>query len=319
MSTLNCYSSYTKKGSRALAKTQAAKRKREQEEAAGDVADSSTNEASQSDQNRRIRSRPSSGHDGRSSDTNYVCIICNYWRETTGDRSVKLYRLAEDNRTSMFLSAISFFKDDVTKRCVFLNSVGDVWANDVRYHNNCLKKYLKVYNDSVETLLRRIEKTEESATIYPKVGKIFDDLNFSLYGYSVSYIQDEINQGVKEEDRINNRRVKTLLLKHFGDSICFTYPTDKKLSQMVYSSNLLKSNVVEAARQAGTKAAKSLSDELLLECKEYDFGLKSTYCTSEDLALSMQHYTENRPQKWLAFFKRLFPNTSNTNTKEWLA
>ena len=58
--------------------------------------------------------------------------------------------------------------------------------------------------------------------------------------------------------------------------------------------------------------------ELQKEGKKYDFGLDGTSCTSHDVKLSIDRYRSNRPQQWMQFMKFMFPNTSNTNTDEWL-
>ena len=51
--------------------------------------------------------------------------------------------------------------------------------------------------------------------------------------------------------------------------------------------------------------------------QKYDFGLDGTNRTCH-FKLSIDRYRSNRPQQWVQFMKFMFPNTSNTNTDEWL-
>ena len=117
---------------------------------------------------------------------------------------------------------------------------------------------------------------------------------------------------------MDNRRTKVLLIKHFGGTVSFTYPENRRTSQMVYSSSLNSNRIIESAPHRIRNSFKMIANDLLNECKEYNFQLDYTYCTSDDLAISMSNYTRNRPKKWLEFMKLMFPNTSNTNTNEWL-
>ena len=87
---------------------------------------------------------------------------------------------------------------------------------------------------------------------------------------------------------------------------------------MVYSSSLLQGQIIETFRSSIKSGRQEIALELLRECKNYDFGLDATYCTSEDVKISMNRYISHRPKQWMKFMKYMFPNTSNTNTDEWL-
>ena len=60
-------------------------------------------------------------------------------------------------------------------------------------------------------------------------------------------------------------------------------------------------------RTANINKTKNLALELREECKQYDFGLQDSICSSEDSKLAIEKYQENRPAKWLDLFKNMFP------------
>ena len=96
-----------------------------------------------------------------------------------------------------------------------------------------------------------------------------------------------------------------MLIDHFGDSICFTYPKDTKKSQMFYSVDIKGTDMAENLRS--TDIIKECADLLREECKNFDFNLEGTYNLAEDCSISYDIYTENRPESWVRFFNVLFP------------
>ena len=246
------------------------------------------------------------------------CVICDRTRESSGDRNRKLYRISESDRAMLFLDALNFFKDEVMTRCAFVGSAGDVFAADIFYHGNCMRQYLLKYERQVAALFENIERSNQAATVDLNSQNVFDNLDFKSSSYSVTHIRNLINANLEKDLQIDNRRTKVLLLKYFQDTICFTYPDNKRNSQMVYSSSLLQSNILETLRSSEKSGPQMCALELLHECKNYEFALDATYCTSDDVTLSMDHYRSHRPQQWMQFIKYMFPNTSNTNTDEWL-
>ena len=125
-------------------------------------------------------------------------------------------------------------------RCVFLNTAGDVFAANILYHRNCLKQYLLKYNRQVVVLFENIQRSNEAATIDLNYKQLFDNLDFNTNSFSLSHIRELVNIKLDADQHIDNRLAKVLLIKYFSDKICFTYPDDRRKSQMVYSSSLLE-------------------------------------------------------------------------------
>lgn len=93
------------------------------------------------------------------------CIVCNQMKCKGVDQR---YRICEARRAKRFLSAIKYNKDVVYTRCSLFESIGDVFANDVMYHNNCLTNYLRKVEREIEQLLNppltELEKRKMSVT-----------------------------------------------------------------------------------------------------------------------------------------------------------
>ena len=312
----NCYSYYKHRADREYQK--AVKREREQETELLNNDNNPNPTEENVEARRRVRSRTESGIGDKPA---VKCIICDKEREAGGARSRELFRLCEPKSTQDFIDAFTFFDDDVAKRCVLMNTVEALWPNDVMYHRNCLRPYISTYKYKVSLVLIAIEKADDRLKVDSRIAAIFDQLSDELcsgFGISLTDITGIINKGLDEDKRMINRSVKMLLTKHFGEGICFTIPAEKNKSTIVYSSHLITGNIVEATRQNVGHPFRDVAKVLRAECKNYDFGLQSTYCTSDDLKLSMSDYQHNRPKKWLEFIRDLFPATSSKNSKEWL-
>ena len=102
-----------------------------------------------------------------------------------------------------------------------------------------------------------------------------------------------------------------MLIDHYGDTICFTYPKDRRKSQMFYSINIRCAEVAESIRS--TDVVKMCAEQLRDECRKYEFQLEETYNLAEDCDISYEIFTKNRPQSWVKFFDILFPFRIQSN------
>ena len=205
----------------------------------------------------RTRSRSSSGASSSSvsQSQSSLCIICIHERAPI-TREYTTWRICEYGSSQKLLDAASFNDDEVSTRCSFLSTPDHVFAADVMYHPSCMRGYIRKYEKKLEVLARHVDSCNLKAKVDEHCSSVFQSLDFKTTGYSVSYIRDQINEALKDDAsssrsnfKYENKRVKVLLLKHFGSEICFTYPSDRKLSQMVYSNMFNKSwKVVEVLR-----------------------------------------------------------------------
>ena len=77
---------------------------------------------------------------------------------------VKRYRICEIKRAKRLISAMRFFKDEVYDRCVLLETAGDIFAADIKYHSNCLSNHLLKFKREVELIVN-----DEHDLLKPKI------------------------------------------------------------------------------------------------------------------------------------------------------
>ena len=109
----------------------------------------------------------------------------------------------------------------VYTRCSLFESIGDVFANDVMYHKNCMTNYLRKFEREIEQLLNppltELEKTDMTA--------LFDEFVVTIHiqNKALTTCRDEFQQYLE-----NMNPVKGILLFHFlrlqllTPSICFS-------------------------------------------------------------------------------------------------
>ena len=78
-----------------------------------------------------------------------------------------------------------------------------------------------------------------------KFALTIEELNLKNEGYSVTHVRELLNNKLTEF-QVTNRKVKQTLLDHFGENICFTYPRDKRKSQMFFLAELRSTDIVES-------------------------------------------------------------------------
>ena len=92
----------------------------------------------------------------------------------------------------------------------------------------------------------------------------------------------------------------------FGEDFAFTYPRDKKKSQMFCLSRVQIEDVIEAicAKDLAEMCAKKLRSE----CQEFCFGLDKSFRYTSDLQYGMEELeSTDRLQHWNSFFDIMFP------------
>ena len=167
-----------------------------------------------------------------------------------------------------------------------------------------MKRYLLQYQRNAEELMQEDNLGADSNNeLHEAFNKMTGELNLATSGYSMSACRDIINED-PEGYTVNNRKVKQMLIAHFGEEICFTYPRDKSKLQMFYSTNICPADLVETLRQ--TNPIKICAEKLRKECEEFDFLLDNSCCDAEDLECSLKNYKEHRPKSWELFFSTLF-------------
>ena len=93
---------------------------------------------------------------------------------------------------------------------------------------------------------------------------------------------------------LTNRKLKSMLIDYYGDEICFTYPKDAKKSQMFFSTRVKSEDIAETQRR--NDFIQKCGEYLREECQNLDLGLTGSYCSADDIEISFNNLTQNRPK-----------------------
>ena len=165
---------------------------------------------------------------------------------------------------------------------------------------------MKKFQRDVIAILHSEDSTDPSEEVMPVFNNVVSTLDLQSKSYALSDIRGLLNEmfHAKEIDiSLCNRRVKNMLIKQFSDGICFSYPKDRNKSQMAFSSKIHAVDIADTIHRIDV--VKLCGEILLGELAEFDFHLEGSFCSSEDLKLSLKHYMENRPKNWNTFFNSM--------------
>ena len=128
-------------------------------------------------------------------------------------------------------------------------------------------------------------------------------LYFQNTAYSLSFISDKLNENLTFSSAVTNRTIKQLIIELFGGDVCFTYPSNNRISQMVFSTGRDPQVLVEAKR---VLSVQQVATTLAHDLKSYRFGLEKSFCEPRDIELSARMLQKNPPPTWEKFCSHLF-------------
>ena len=113
----------------------------------------------------------------------------------------------------------------------------DVFVADIYNHSYCCKEYFNKYNLKIAEIMKSLEAKESVAVGNKSLNERFLGLGpyFQNTVYSLSFIRDKPNANSTLSSTVTDRTVKQLINQYGGD-VCFTYPSNKRISQMVFST-----------------------------------------------------------------------------------
>jgi hypothetical protein len=117
------------------------------------------------------------------------CIICGLARKKYKgiDQRTK-YRICESERANTFLSAASFFQDDVFCRVSDLNSEFRVFAADLYDHPNCMRGYLQKYEYAMQQPSERQESVKFD--LFKTANEVLEPLFNTGYGFTLTELRE---------------------------------------------------------------------------------------------------------------------------------
>ena len=85
---------------------------------------------------------------------------------------------------------------------IFLEEIGDVFAEDVVYHKKCMEKYLIKFEREIEALLAEdFGNKDETNIIKDTFKEVVATLNIDSNGYAISVVRDTLNKKLKNIDQ----------------------------------------------------------------------------------------------------------------------
>ena len=98
--------------------------------------------------------------------------------------------------------------------------------------------------------------------------------------------------------------MKAILIDHFDEYLAFTYPRDKKKSQMFYLSRVQTEYFIETI--CAKDPIELCAKKPRFECQEFYFGLDKRYASDLDYRMEKLESTGSL-QHWNSFFDIMFP------------
>ena len=101
-----------------------------------------------------------------------------------------------------------------------------ILAADIVSQKNCMKTYLLQYQRNAKEIINYDEADDDSdIDVEEAFRAMLSQLHLDTKSYAISVCCDILNSE-PEGFAISNRKVKQILIKQFGEEICFTYPRD---------------------------------------------------------------------------------------------
>ena len=105
--------------------------------------------------------------------------------------------------------------------------------------------------------------------IQQKIKSVINGLDLDKRAYTVSPLNQLIRSQFAEIN-LTNRKVKTILIECLGEDICFTYPRDKRHSQMFFRTRVSSEDIVESLRiRNNANPIKNCAEILEQDCKNF--------------------------------------------------
>lgn len=270
------------------------------------IAESSgTSEQAEEDSslyNYRRLSTPRSQIDPKCNPKKLTCVICGHVKHSG---SKTKFRISETDSATKFLQATVYLQDEVYVRTCDLQDVNSVFGADLYYHEHCMKQYIRLYDRKVTDESCESPANEKQLVWQRMMVEIESDLN-SGEGFELSVIRDSVNNKLAEcgsSEQMNNREVKVLLQKNFGNPMAFLYSHKANKSLMCFASDACSAQTL-AETIRNTDPVKECASKLRDCLLEYDFGLEDRFCDATDLRAAWDNIDVPKPV--LDFLKVLF-------------
>ncbi len=157
------------------------------------------------------------------------------------------YRICECKSADKFLKATIYFHDEVYVRICDLEDTDAVFGADILYHSDCIRKYIRRYERSIDTG-SSIEVSRKVEIFTELLNEVHADL-YDGKAISLSTIRNKCNSILEnksyDESLFSNREIKMLLLDHYGSDVCFSKPHEANKSTIVFLDSCSREDMVD--------------------------------------------------------------------------
>ena len=258
-----------------------------------------------------------------------LCVVCGSRTlfKSKHDLSCDLFRICTVGRARKLINAAALFQDVVFDRISVHQDESAIFAADILAHKDCIKKYIKRYDDHIEKILYNLELeanvASDSDDIVQAFEQVVNTLDIEHIGYTLSTIRDKINSILGDEGvHVTNRQVKSMLIERYKERIVFTYPEMKRSSQMFFGNNIQAIEIAETLKKCDLESVKTIASKIKEEMKAYDFALDQSFCSSNDVLISSNKLSQLMSETgtfdaWNTFTQCLFkPKNMNTDANK---
>ena len=226
------------------------------------------------------------------------CIICRSIKYQRDKKNIAPLSQCLTVEAGEALRKAATIRDD--QRVLMELADNDPIAKEVRYHRYCYQRYTLKRNLKALSLKRKETKSAYDVA-FEYISEIVQDKIISeLDVIKMSELRDiYVNQlqasGVTDPS-FKTQRLKQRLQRHFGDMLSFWQPTLKCESEIVYSENVKKGQIVEAGINCLDKASSADARDSQKTSNNEEHDIVTLYHSAKVLRCSLHELTAKLPQ-----------------------
>ncbi|GFQ96640.1 uncharacterized protein TNCT_690591 [Trichonephila clavata] len=245
-------------------------------------------------------------------DTNQKCLICG---KQTRNKNKSLLLCSEISAAEQILNTARKKRDDVFTKIGICEHPADLFAMEVRYHEQFYRDYLRQSRNSENPASSKIPHDILMEAFEKLINEIKDQL--TSHSFEVSFLAKRLAELIEIEDAIvENGVMKSLLIDKFGENVLFSYASDRSNSSLVFMSNIPLDEVIEHIRTVNStnytvQVAKQLRKEIL-NTKVIPDGY-----LCDEILIEQFLQKGQLPINWQMFMQALFSSKNNKLSKNY--
>ena len=250
------------------------------------------------------------------------CIICS---KLSHNKIYCKYRVRMDSRVDAFVTAATYFQDDVYTRIsdaltgFSIKAIRHkIYAADIYYHGACMSAYMLRYQRIMKSLNTNNDddsedpeggashsEVEKRKALFDKAAAEIKPLFMQGYCFTVKEMTEymlSFDEAAQLSLPLHNYIVRRLLDDHFREDIGFTSNVRKNESDIFFSSEI--SAEALTVKLKNIDEFKAAGEGLRRLARGVDFGLEDSLCDATDVKNAWE--STIIPDNWLTFLCSLY-------------